>query len=40
MGFICLHIGAAAYHYFIKHDGIAARMVPGRLGRRRADETA
>jgi cytochrome b561 len=40
LGFICLHVGAAAYHYFIKRDGVAARMVPGRLVRGRVDETA
>jgi cytochrome b561 len=29
LGFIILHVGAAAYHYFVKRDGVAARMVPG-----------
>ena len=29
LGFIVLHIAAAAYHYFVKHDAVAARMVPG-----------
>jgi cytochrome b561 len=28
LGFIVLHVGAALYHYFIKHDGVAARMLP------------
>ena len=29
LGFIVLHVAAAAYHHFVKHDAVAARMVPG-----------
>jgi cytochrome b561 len=32
LAFIVLHVAGAAYHYFVKHDEMAARMVPG-LGR-------
>lgn len=29
LGFIALHVFAALYHYFIKHDEVMARMLPG-----------
>jgi cytochrome b561 len=29
LGFIALHVAAAAFHYFVKHDAVAGRMVPG-----------
>ena len=29
LGFIALHVAAALYHYFVKHDGVVARMLPG-----------
>lgn len=29
LGFIVLHVAAAAFHYFIKRDAVAARMIPG-----------
>lgn len=29
LGFIVLHVVAAFYHYFIRHDGVVARMLPG-----------
>jgi cytochrome b561 len=29
LGFIVLHVAAALYHQFVKHDAVAARMVPG-----------
>jgi cytochrome b561 len=29
LGFIVLHVAAALYHYFVKHDGVVARMLPG-----------
>ena len=29
LGFIALHVAGALYHYFIKHDRIVARMLPG-----------
>jgi len=29
LGFIVLHVAAALYHYFVKHDEMAGRMVPG-----------
>jgi cytochrome b561 len=32
LGFIVLHVAGAFYHYFVKHDEVAGRMVPG-LGR-------
>jgi cytochrome b561 len=32
LGNITLHLLGAVYHYFIKHDEVAGRMVPG-LGR-------
>lgn len=27
LGFILLHVGAALYHYFVKHDEVASRML-------------
>jgi cytochrome b561 len=27
LGFIILHVGAALYHYFVKHDQVVARML-------------
>ena len=27
LGFIILHVGAAAYHHFVKRDGVARRML-------------
>ena len=29
LGFIVLHVAAAAYHYFVKKDQVVARMLPG-----------
>lgn len=29
LGFIVLHVVAALYHYFIKHDEVVGRMLPG-----------
>jgi cytochrome b561 len=29
LGFILLHVAAALYHHFVKHDDVAGRMVPG-----------
>lgn len=29
LGFIVLHVTAALYHYFVKRDEVAGRMVPG-----------
>ncbi|HWF65121.1 MAG TPA: cytochrome b [Rhizomicrobium sp.] len=29
LGFIVLHVTAALYHYFVKHDAVVARMLPG-----------
>jgi cytochrome b561 len=29
LGFIVLHVLAALYHQFVKHDAVAGRMVPG-----------
>jgi cytochrome b561 len=29
LGFIVLHVAAALYHYFVKHDEVVARMLPG-----------
>jgi cytochrome b561 len=29
---IVIHIGAAAWHHFIKHDRVTARMVDGEAG--------
>jgi cytochrome b561 len=29
LGFIVLHVLAALYHYFIRHDSVVARMMPG-----------
>jgi cytochrome b561 len=29
LGFIVLHVIAALYHHFVKHDAVAGRMVPG-----------
>jgi cytochrome b561 len=29
LGFILLHVTGALYHYFIKHDRVVARMLPG-----------
>lgn len=29
LGFIVLHVMAALYHYFVKHDAVVARMLPG-----------
>ena len=29
LGFILLHVAGALYHYFIKHDQVVARMLPG-----------
>jgi cytochrome b561 len=29
LGFIVLHVAAALYHYFVKHDEMVGRMVPG-----------
>ena len=28
-GLIVMHVGAALYHYFIRKDGVLARMLPG-----------
>jgi len=28
LGFIVLHVAAALYHYFVKHDRVVARMLP------------
>jgi cytochrome b561 len=29
LGFIVLHVAGALYHYFVKHDRVVARMLPG-----------
>jgi cytochrome b561 len=29
LGFITLHVAGALYHYFVKHDRVVARMLPG-----------
>jgi cytochrome b561 len=29
LGFIALHVAGALYHYFVKHDRMVARMLPG-----------
>lgn len=29
LGFIVLHVTAALYHFFVKHDRVVARMLPG-----------
>jgi cytochrome b561 len=29
VGLIVMHVGAALYHYFIRGDGVLARMLPG-----------
>ena len=29
LGFIVLHVTGALYHYFVKHDRVVARMLPG-----------
>jgi cytochrome b561 len=29
LGFIALHVAGALYHYFVKHDRVVARMLPG-----------
>jgi cytochrome b561 len=29
LGFIALHVAGALYHYFVKHDRLVARMLPG-----------
>lgn len=26
---IALHVGGALYHFFVKHDGLLQRMMPG-----------
>ena len=30
LGFIVVHVAAALYHYVVKHDQVAARMLPDR----------
>jgi cytochrome b561 len=29
VGLVLIHVGAALYHYFIRRDGVLARMLPG-----------
>ena len=29
LGFIAVHVAGALYHYFVKHDEVVARMLPG-----------